>query len=256
MNTIQEMIELLQENPDVVALAEYGSATYTDSHIDGDYDIIVITAPKLVRSESLHFHIGDMPVDLNLRSLDQIRAMHRIDGFESILLDCRVIHDPSGEARRALDDLRVRHKTSMGRALEQKQIAVMRHAASHTFDKLREERKLPLLLKRYLLHQCVYWAVPQYFEIRRLQYKGEKYALAYLARNEPQMAEWLEQFYTTNDLREQGTLADKIQRFVLEPIGGLWRHGELLAFGDPNQGWMTFLSLFGETVAKQYKVVQ
>jgi len=245
------MIELLRANAAVVGLAEYGSASYTDSRIHGDYDLIVIIDPGIPSIESLHFYVGDTPVDLNLRTLEQIDAMGRADGFESILLDSRIIHDPSGEARRALDDLRGRHEASDRTAMGQERIAAMRHGAKHTFDKLRGGRNLPPLLKRYMLHQCVYWAVPHYFEIRGLQYRGEKHALAYLRENEPHLLECLDRFYSTTDPHAQEQLAGTIQEVVLAPVGGLWQNDELLAFGDQSKGQHAFQALFGEAVSAQ-----
>jgi hypothetical protein len=125
----------------------------------------------------------------------------------------------------------------------------MRHGARHTFDKLRAGRDLPPLLKHYMLHQCVYWAVAQYFEIRGLQYKGEKHALAYLEENEPQLVEWLQRFYSTTDPDKQATLAAAIEQAVLAPVGGLWEKDELLTFGDQAMGRRVFQILFGEAPA-------
>ena len=168
------MIEILRDNSAVIGLAENGSASHKDQKIFGDYDLIVITGPDFPSIESMHFCVADTPVDLNLRSLEQIGVMNRAEGFESVLLDSRIIHDPSGAARHAIDSLRERHRATSRIPIGPDRVAGMRHGAKHTFDKLREGRNLPQLLKRYLLHQCVYWAVPQYFEIRGLQYKGEE----------------------------------------------------------------------------------
>ena len=121
----------------------------------------------------------------------------------------------------------------------------MRHGATHAFDKLREDRSLPVTLRRYLLHQCVYWALPQYFEVRGQPYRGEKRALAYLRENEPELYGRLEEFYATTDARKQTRLARSIQTAVLAPMGGLWENGELLTFGDPASGRELFRLLFG-----------
>ena len=121
----------------------------------------------------------------------------------------------------------------------------MRHGAKHTFDKLRGGRDLPQTLRQYMLHQCVYWAVPQYFEIRGLQYRGEKYGLAYLCENESGLFHCLEAFYATTDPCEQAQLAHSIQEVVLAPVGGMWKYRELLTFGDQRNGEEAFQILFG-----------
>jgi len=249
MNSVKEMVEALKANESVIALAEYGSAAYVDREIQGDYDLIVFVVPSIAGVESLHFFVDGTPVDLNLRSLEQIDAMPKAEGFESVLLDCRIIHDPSGTTRRALDGLRCRHEASSPSVISEEQIAGMRHGARHAFDKLGEGRNLPLVLKRYLLHQCVYWAVPQYFRIRSLQYRGEKHALAYLEEREPQLMRCIDRFYATTDTREQEELVGTIEKTVLGPIGGPWREEEVLVFGDQRPGQLAFRALFGDTVA-------
>ena len=132
----------------------------------------------------------------------------------------------------------------------------MRHGAKHTFDKLREPRDLPLTLKRYLLHQCVYWSLPQYFEIRGLQYKGEKRGLAFLRENEPDLYHRLEEFYATTDPGEQARLARAIQEAVLSPVDGLWGDRELLTFGDQTKGKEVFRLLFGGALTSEDTSVQ
>jgi len=80
MNSIPEMIEILRNSPVVVGLAEYGSASSLDHRIDGDYDLIVIVDMHLTDVESLHFYVDDTPIDLNIRTIDQIHAMDQADG--------------------------------------------------------------------------------------------------------------------------------------------------------------------------------
>lgn len=246
MKSIPDMVEVLRGSPWVVGLAEYGSASHADEAICGDYDLVVIVAAGFPQIESLHFQVGGIPVDLNVRSLEQISAMSRADGFESILLDARAIYDPSGEARKSLADLRERHHRSPRPTMEQARIAGMRHGARHTFDKLKDGRDMPLTLSRYLLHQCVYWAVPQYFEIRGLPYRGEKHGLAYLSEHEPRLFQHLEEFYATTDPGEQERIARAIEEAVLAPVGGLWQDGEMLTFGNGSRGEEAYRLLFGE----------
>ena len=247
------MVERLRRNPAVVGLAEYGSASFDDERIDGDYDLIVVVDPGDPDVRSLHFHVVNTPVDLNLWSIEEIDAMDRTEGFDAILLDARVIHDPSGEVARAIQDLRNRHAAVPHPSLSAERIAAMRHGAAHTFDKIRDDRDLPITLKRYLLHQCVYWALPQYFEIKGLRYRGEKHGVAYLRKNEPELYGAFKRFYASMDLAEQTRLARSIQEAVLAPLGGLWQDGELLVFGDHERGAEVFEKLFacGSTNAQQ-----
>ena len=149
ITSIPQMVDVLRRNPAVVGLVEYGSATYLDGPIEGDYDLVAITDLRVSGVESLHFYVEGTPVDLNIRTLQQIDAMDRVDGFESILLDARIIHDPSGRVVRTLNALQKRHCCNPATRIGNDRIAAKRHGAKHTFDKLRKGRDLPLTLKRY-----------------------------------------------------------------------------------------------------------
>ncbi|MBN1342885.1 MAG: hypothetical protein JXQ73_09415 [Phycisphaerae bacterium] len=245
VTSIPEMVEALRRCPSVAGIAEYGSASYRDEGIEGDYDVVVITDMRVGDVESLHFHVGQTPVDLNIRTFEQINGMGRAEGFESILLEARVIHDPSGRVGEALRGLRDRHSSQAAPAMKPGRFAGMRHGARHTFDKLRGSRELPVTLKRHLLHQCVYWLLPQYFEVRGLQYQGEKHGLAFLRENEPELYRSFEAFYATTEAGEQARLARSMAEAVLLPVGGLWADGEVLTFGDPEEGAGVFGVLFG-----------
>lgn len=246
MESIRELVEKLIGSPDVVGLIEYGSAQYQDRDIHGDYDLFAVLTERAPEVESLHFYVGDTPVDLNLRTLDEIRVIVRAEGFDSVLLDGRIIHDPSGGVSREIRALRERHQKSSSPTLSPRKVGGLRHGARHTFDKLRDGRHGSTTLGRYMLHQCVYWALPQYFEVRGLQYRGEKHALAYLRQNEPDLYDAFKRFYASADFDRQARLAKTIEEEVLAPIGGLWKRGEILAFGDQAKGREVFQKLFGD----------
>lgn len=70
------MLAMLKSNPHVLGLVEYGSSTY-ESIADekGDYDLFVILKDKVHDVESLHFHVATIPVDLNIRSIQEIQNL-------------------------------------------------------------------------------------------------------------------------------------------------------------------------------------
>ena len=245
MRTLDEMLRILEANEMVLGLVEYGSARHTDDLIEGDYDLIVVLQSCAPDVESLHFFVGGVPVDLNLRGIDAIASMDRAEGFDVVLLDGRVLYDPSGRVQSELEALRSRQKALPPSSLAPSKVGGLRHGARHTFDKIRTRGGSDATLTRYLLHQCVYWAVKQYFEIRGLAYQGEKHALAHLQSHEPDLYEAIEAFYATTDRDMQTTLARSIEETVLAPIGGLWQEDEVLTFGDPSKGEEIFERLFG-----------
>lgn len=245
IQTISEMVETLRNSPIVLGLVEYGGAHYSDGNIRGDYDLVVVLTEGCPEVESLHFYIGETPVDLNVRAIEDIERMGRAEGIDSVLLGGRTIYDPSGKVASALKRVRVKHEDTPVLAIAPAKISAMRHGARHTFDKIEDRSDLNMMLNRYLLHQCVYWLVPQYFEVRGIQYRGEKHAFQYLRQNEQGVSKDLEEFYATADYGRQKQLARSIAEAALAPVGGLWKDDELLVFGDHQNGQELFEQLLG-----------
>ena len=243
MNTIYEMVDALRSNPEVLGLIEYGSAKYGDERIDGDYDLIVVLRQRDPEVESMHFYIGGMPVDLNTRSLEDIHDMGSATGFDSVFLEGRIIHDPSNRIRQEIDALRQRH-AKVSRENHNLNVAGMRYGARHILDKIRNRQESKSTLSSYLLHQGMYWLVPQYFQIRRLEFKGEKSALKYLQEHEPEIFQGIAEFYRTTEQTRQADLFHSVTEAVLEPVGGLWNKDEILTFGNQKKGQKLFDTLF------------
>lgn len=195
--------------------------------------------------ESLHFHVDGVPVDLNIRSLDDIRDTWCAIGFDSILLDGKIIHDPSGRVEHEIGKLRERDRDAeTPRGNYSVNIAGMRHGHRHILDKIRKRRDIMPTLSSYLLHQGIYWFVPQYFEVIGIELKGGKHALEFLQKNEPVIFESIERFYLTTDKAEQTELFKSTAEVVLAPVGGLWKDDEVLTFGDQGKGEELFMKLF------------
>jgi len=245
MNSIPETVNALSTNPEVVGLIEYGSSRHNDEEIHGDYDLIVVVEERDPRVESLHFYAGGIPVDLNIRSLDDIRDTWCAEGFDSVLLDGRIIHDPSGDLKAEIEELRQRD-AQVPRAQSKANIPAMRHGSRHILDKIRDRRESMPTLSSYLLNQGVYWIVRQYFEVRNLEFKGEKRALEFLQEHEPVMFRSLERFYRITDHAEQTDLFRSMAETVLTPVGGLWKDDEVLTFGDQEKGRELFRRLLGD----------
>ena len=243
MNTIDEMIYALRNNPEVLGLIEYGSAECSDNEINGDYDLIVVFKQRDTEVESLHFHIGEVPVDLNIRSLEDIQDTWCAAGFDSIWLDGRIIYDPSGKIKQEIEELRQRNAETP-RKNHNLNFTGMRHGARHILDKIRNRQESMTTLSSYLLHQGMYWIVPQYFQIRNLEFKGEKDALEYIQKHEPKMFQSITEFYKTTEKTRQTNLFQYVAETVLEPVGGLWNKDEVLTFGNQKKGRELFDKLF------------
>ena len=243
MNTIREMLDALTDNPEVLGLIEYGSAQYADEEISGDYDLIVVLKQSRPEVESLHFYIGAVPVDLNILSLEDIQDTCRATGFSTVLLEGRIIHDLSGRITQEIDGLKQRH-AEVPQENHNLNIAGIRHGASHILDKIRNRQGSMPTLSSYLLHQGMYWIVPQYFQVRSLEFKGDKNALEYLREHEPKIFQDIEEFYKTTQHTRQADLFQSVAKAVLKSVGGLWNKDEVLTFGNQKKGTELFDDLF------------
>ena len=230
--TIDEMLLLLKSNPNVLGLMEYGSSYKREHHKVGDYDLLVFLRSKDNDVESLHFYVSDTPIDLNVRTLKEIRELEAAEEFETALLEGRIIYDPTGEVSREIEKLKVRHEKRKPERLSEHSIAFTRHGHRHIFDKLKGRFGTDPLLSEFLLGTNIYWLVRTYFNVRNLPYKGEKYSLNYLQQKEPGIHHAIQEYYSAKSLQEKVEISKKITELVLEPVGGQWRNDEILAFGD------------------------
>ncbi len=232
MQSIEEMLAIIKSNPNTLGLVEYGSSDESDNYETGDYDLYVILRGKAHDVESLHFYIGATPVDLNLRSLQEVRSMPFAEGFDMALLDGRIIYDPTTQLSREIEKLRDRQKKHSPREYSEHSIAYARHGHKHVFNKLKGRLNTMPLLCRFLLSTNIYWLVNTYFNVRNIPFRGDKHALNYFKENEPDIYQSIEGFYSAKDLQEQFEISERLTELVLKPVGGQWQDDEILAFGN------------------------
>lgn len=252
MRSLIEMIERLKRRSGLIGLVEYGGRHYADTEASGDYDLYAIFATPLPPVESLHFYIDAIPVDLNLITLEELRAIDSFDSIPAVTLDGRVIYDPTGQVARTLDQLRERRRQTQPVPPDEHTIAYIRHGHKHVFDKMQGRQQTMPLLCQLLLHGTVYWLVRNYFHIRSLLFQGERQALAYFERYEPAIYHLLDRFYQAETIEEQEALVRELSELVLAPVGGMWRANEILSFGETapqglqDRGRQLFHTLFGD----------
>ena len=237
---------MLTKTPLVLGLIEYGSSSSADAQVLGDYDLIAVLKHKPSNVESLHFYVDGVPVDLNLRTVDEIRQLPRAEGFERVLLDGRVIFDRTGSVAHEIHDLSERQRNTLPSRQSTESIAFTRHGTKHIFDKVAARLESNPTLCAFLLQQNVYWLIRNYLSLRGYEFRGEPFTLEFLREFEPETYGLLERFYTSGSLQEQLDLAISIAELTLEPVGGMWRDDEVLIFGDVGAGQEMFDRLFGQ----------
>jgi predicted nucleotidyltransferase len=61
---LDDLIARLESNPRVVGIVRYGSRRPTDLSLGGDFDLFVFVKERPPDIESIHFYVGDIPVEL------------------------------------------------------------------------------------------------------------------------------------------------------------------------------------------------
>lgn len=230
IQTIEKMIGTLKSNPHVLGLIEYGSPR--DDYTIGDYDLFAILKNKDSKVESLHFYVGNTPVDINIKTISEIRELKFAKGFEAALLEGRIIHDPTGKVRLELQKLIQRHEKHKPKGATEHAIAFARHGHKHVFDKIKGRMEEMPLFCKLLLNINIYWLLETYFRVRNLQFKGEKHAIAYLEKNDPEIFRGITGFYSAKIPSKQIEISRNLTELVLKPVGGAWKSNEILTFGD------------------------
>ena len=232
IQTMEKMLITLKSNPNVLGLVEYGSPHKLDNYATGDYDLFVILENKDYDVESLHFYINKIPVDLNIRILQELQSMKFVKGFETALLEGRIIHDPTGKISQELQKLKERQEKYQPKKLSEHSVAFIRHGHKHVFDKIKGRLDTMPLFCEFLLSTNIYWLIQTYFNVRNLPFKGEKDSLDYLKANEPDIYKGIEGFYAATNFQQRVEVSKMLTKLVLKPVNGQWKDDEILAFGE------------------------
>ena len=255
MKTVDALLRRLEAHPDVTGLIRYGSDHREDNYSVGDYDLFVVVSGWQPPVESLHFNVGETPVDLNLLTLQRLSELDSEFTFPQLALqDGTLLFDRTGQVGPALTQLQVALSQTRLEAPSAHAVAFMRHGHRHLLEKVRGRLESEPLLANFLLSVNPYWLLETYFRVRQLPFYGEKRALAYWRQHEPEIYGALEAFYGTADLKERFKLTERLTELVLEPVGGAWQPGEVLAFGHrggendklAEKGAAVYRKLFGE----------
>jgi len=254
LENLSDIVDRLKGNPEVIGLMRYGAWGAGDVSPGGDFDLFVFLENTPNDIESLHFHVSDVPVDLNLRTLDDLHRRTPLTNIDAALADGEVLYDKNGRLAQELSALDARW-TPEPMPLAEHDSAMNRFCQRHVLDKVRRRIATDPLLCEFLLATNVYWIVQTYFRVRGMPFRGEKEALAWLESNDQAFCEAMKRFYAAEDLSEKLTISDSLTEQALAPIGGPWRDDELLALGRHPQvenlqakGQALFATLFGNGV--------
>jgi len=226
MNDVGELIDRLKRNTQVVGLVEFGSGTADPT--SGDYDLLAVLVDNLSGVRSLHFWCGQQPVDLNLRTVAELRVVEQLSHFDHTMLDGRPLFDRTGQLAEILDIWRVWSQSDNRWWISADKLARIRHWHRHVLDKVQER---PEPLARFLLGVNLGALAENYFRVRQFPYRGPKASWDWLGEHEPEIRQLLERATAAPSLKEFIDITARLTELVLEPAGGPWRPSEVLACG-------------------------
>lgn len=227
---IAGLVERLQTHPDVIGLVRYGRRTVHDNSQGGDFDLFAFVRRKDPDLESIHFYWNGVPVDLNLRTLDDLRREEPILYIDANLPECEILYDPTGEVRTLIGQLKDRW-TKPADPLPEAEIALCRFFQQHALDKVDGRLEQDATFAEMLLSINITWLMHIYYKVRRMSFPGERGALNWLREHEPDIATRIEAFFATADIGTKFRLSVELTDLVLEPVGGPWKRGEILGIG-------------------------
>lgn len=234
MNDLREMIERLKAHSEVLGLIRYGGRHVNDMSPGGDFDLFVILKEAPENVESLHFYVEDIPVDLNLRTLTDLQRESPLTEIDLSLLQGEILYDVTGELAKLIKAAGQRWRSVADvSGLTTHEANFLRFSHQHALDKIRHRLQSNPLMSEFLLASNVYWLVLNYFRLRLMPFPGERRALEWLAEYDAEFHHDLTRFYESRRLEDKFQLSESLSERALEPVGGLWKKHELIAFALP-----------------------
>jgi hypothetical protein len=235
------LIDRLRRNPAVLAIIQYGGGVCPKA---ADTDLCVVVTERPAGLESAHFWIGNGPVDLNVRTLDELKACNVDPGFDEELRRGEVLY----EREPGLLDGALRPLATDEAPLNPEGTTRTRFGYAHWLTKLVHYEDRDPLLCKVMLCGVVHGLLHAYCHARGRRYTGEKNALAAIEADDPALLADLETASGDADLYERIEAARRLAERFLDPIGGTWQRGEILFFttnevDEPQRDeWEAFLA--------------
>lgn len=223
-----ELIEQLKKNASVLGILQYGSGIAPDG---ADTDICLVVSQRPMGLESIHFWIASGPVDMNIRTRDELRdgGVADLVGFDDVLREGKVLYEREPGL---LEDSLANASSSPSPPLRDN-FAGMRHGHAHVLTKLDYYKDRDPLLCNILLAGATHWLLGAYTTSRGLPYRGEKAALKIIRNNDPsQLPEFEKLASPSVSIEERIETLRQLTDKILAPVGGPWQKGEVLFFED------------------------
>lgn len=229
--SVTDLIEKLKANPHVIGLVRYGSRPVHADSPGGDFDLFAFVHERDEDLEGIHFYWGELPVDLGLRTLDDLKRDKPVSFVDANVVEGEILFDRNGDLHQHLEAAYARWNRP-GKSLSEPEIMACRFYQTHVLNKVKDRLESHPLFCEMLLSTNITWLLHIYFKIRAKSFPGEKAALEWIQEEEPEMFGKIESFFQTREIGEKFRLSVKLTDLVLAPTGGRWIQGEVLGLSE------------------------
>lgn len=227
-NSLEILITHLKGNSNVIAVIEYGFRSYTDMDLGGDYDFFIITTDKIkTEIDGLHFHVGFIPVDCNIRTLSELQKEKPVSLFDYSLFTGRIIFDKSGTIPSVLKHAELKWPP-ISNPFNYGEIQWERFTQQHVIDKFEHRLFDNELFSQMHLNMNINWLFDNYVRIKYKQYSEPKNVLHIMKKEHPETYNLFQEYHSTLDLKKKLEITKSLTKLILEPIGGPWKKGEVI----------------------------
>jgi len=247
---LAEFIEHVSTLDDIVGIIEYGGRVHTNMEQGGDYDLtIIFDSPVSDNFNGIHFRVAGIPVDCMLLSVEDFKKPTPADSFYLVHLDGHILYDRTGETAKLLAEIKTKWKQPF--VLSDNRKMWIRFATRHTLDKLENRLFEDELYSRWSIVMTADYAFNVYDNLKHPKIGKPKACFSFMKENDPQLYAYFTHLYQTLDLTEQFDFLKKINHYVADLVGGMWRDDEVLFHLLPNgtndemeqkDFWLTFLN--------------
>ena len=229
---INSLIEHLKKKVNIVGIVEYGTRACENMSIGGDYDLTVIfDKPISPNFSGVHFHIGEIPIDCMLLSVEDFTESFPANEFLLVHTNCRILYDRNDITKSLLS--KIKKAWQQPKELSDFESSLFRFTFQHVLDKLEHRLYEKELYSRYFIYSSVDWFLQCYARIKNLELGKPRVHLSYIEKYEPELFAIMNKLYQETDLGEQFLLLKKCAEYMLQSIGGPWAEDEILFHMTP-----------------------
>jgi hypothetical protein len=229
---LESFVEHLKKINGVVGIVEYGGRTYKDMSIGSDYDLTVIFEKPVSKNiNGIHFHIAGIPIDCMILSVEDFNEVPRNE-YLTVHLNCTILFDRDNITKNILDRIKTEWKVPI--VISDFEKNLFRFTFKHITDKLEHRLFDDILYSKYFIFSSFDWFLVCYARIINLEVGKQKSHLKFIENQNPELFQYIEKLYSSNDLKEQFEMLKKCADKMLESIEGTWANKEILFHLDPD----------------------